>query len=449
MSNPPFNLATMSTESCIHANHARHDQGSGLRLGKVPLCLAILFAVFRFRLPTLRIASAAILIGTSHLPLPPNAPRPRPYRPTLERKHPKLGLEAGLPVFILWTLYAFYGDALGRTTDNRSTSAIVSLWAQSASGANFLLKPAPPPMATISLYTTAPSPAQADEILDTHISILPFSPDLVRLNGALQQPNPTLPPTASRLIRPSCLRTCRGFCGSGGTDSGHEPSPPPHSTPGPHLILDATPQTVLQLQNTLRALIRSHLPPSTRRLTGLSDDMQFTPYLHRQRLRFVLALGGLSECAESTLAARVDTHSHESGLGRGAREARVPAQDRHEGDVYALPEAVQAYVLVQQIEDYAKAHFWVAVCRSSRCIASARSERRSAFWVTWCKSCGGTEEEEKVQKKIQELRDKDVVKRERGAECVKGIADLVLDNSGGLEEAWGELEGFVMVRMNA
>jgi hypothetical protein len=33
----------------------------------------------------------------------------------------------------------------------------------------------------------------------------------------------------------------------------------------------------------------------------------------------------------------------------------------------------------------------------------------------------GTEEEEKVQKKIQELRGKDVVKRERGAECVKGF----------------------------
>jgi hypothetical protein len=35
-------------------------------------------------------------------------------------------------------------------------------------------------MATISRYTTAPSLAQADEILDTHINILLFS-DLVRL----------------------------------------------------------------------------------------------------------------------------------------------------------------------------------------------------------------------------------------------------------------------------
>ncbi|KAJ7871159.1 hypothetical protein B0H14DRAFT_3439611 [Mycena olivaceomarginata] len=53
-----------------------------------PLCLAILFAVFRFRPPTLRVASAAILIGTSHLPLPSNAPRPRPYRPTLKTQAP-------------------------------------------------------------------------------------------------------------------------------------------------------------------------------------------------------------------------------------------------------------------------------------------------------------------------------------------------------------------------
>ncbi|KAJ7811794.1 hypothetical protein B0H14DRAFT_3479408 [Mycena olivaceomarginata] len=36
---------------------------------QVPLRLAILFAVFRFRLPTLRIASAGILIGASHLPV--------------------------------------------------------------------------------------------------------------------------------------------------------------------------------------------------------------------------------------------------------------------------------------------------------------------------------------------------------------------------------------------
>ncbi|KAJ7811952.1 hypothetical protein B0H14DRAFT_3754020 [Mycena olivaceomarginata] len=360
-----------------------------LRLGKVPLCLAILFAVFRFRRSNASTLSWASKQGALH---------------------PYLSMAAAASPF------AFY-IAVGRGLRSRARvhpldvvcflrrrtrAQIIDFGHCFTVGANFLLKPAPPPMATISLYTTAPPLAQADEILDTNISILPFSPDL------LQTP------------KPSPLRT------------------PLHSWP-PHLILDATPKP----SSAPKHPARPHPlppPPSTRRLTGLSDDMQVTPYLHRQRLRFVLALGGLSECARSTLSAPTHSHFWPPGLGL---------------DVYALPEAVQADLLVQQIEKQAKAHFWVAVLSLESVHRLGASERRSAFWVTWCRSSGGpgevegTEEEERVQKKMQELRDKDVVKRERGAECVKGIADLVFNNGGGLEEAWAELEGFIRARMNA
>ncbi|KAJ7811795.1 hypothetical protein B0H14DRAFT_2606268 [Mycena olivaceomarginata] len=182
-------------------------------------------------------------------------------------------------------------------------------------------------MATISLYTTAPSLAQADGILDTHINILPFSPDL------LQTPEPS----------PSAL----------------------HSWP-PHLILDAASQTVLQLQNTLRALIRSHLPPSTRRLTGLSDDMQFTPYLYLH----ALALGGLSECAKSTLGARVATHPIPlvrlgAGRPRSSRACSTPARRRPgSGSTSTLsrkPCRHSTSCPADRGEDYTEAHFWAAV----------------------------------------------------------------------------------------
>jgi hypothetical protein len=123
-----------------------------------------------------------------------------------------------------------------------------------------------------------------------------------------------------------------------------EPSPlrTPLLAPTPHPRRH--PQTVLQLQNTLRALIRSHLPPSTRGLTGLSDDVQVTPYLHLhpQRLRFVLALGGLRVRPVHAGRAR----RQPLGAGRRAKLAyllnnatKAPGLGL---DVDALPEAVQA-----------------------------------------------------------------------------------------------------------
>ncbi|KAJ7803355.1 hypothetical protein B0H14DRAFT_2613378 [Mycena olivaceomarginata] len=420
------------------------------------------------RLPTLRIASAAILIGTSHLPLPSNAPR----RPTLERKHPKQDLEAGCfaslncvraPVFIFWRcMLSTEAHSGGRRIIDQRRPSFRCGRNLPLAGANFLLNPAPPPTATISRYTTAPSLAQADEILDTHIDILPFSPD----------PRSPLDVPADYSVRgrhPHRHNLSRFPNDPRGTAANPRAISPPPSTP----LLAPTPhprrhlQTVLQRQNTLRALILSHLLPSTRRLMGLSDDTQVTPYLYLH----ALALGGLSECATSTLGARVDTHSHfrrGAGRPRSARTCSTTPRRRRPRPPGSRAGTARS---VQQVEDHAKANFWAAVLS----LESVHRLGAIAFWVTGCRSCtsrgrrlrgsggrlsgwagggggdggGGDGAEETVQKKVWELRDKDVVKRERGAECVKGIADLAPDNSGGLEEAWAELEGFVVARLNA
>ncbi|KAJ7811799.1 hypothetical protein B0H14DRAFT_3479417 [Mycena olivaceomarginata] len=273
----------MSAESYIHANHARHDQGSGPST--------------RSPLPTLRIASAAILIGTSHLPLPSNAPRPRPYCPTLDQKHPKLGLKAGC--------FASLGCA----------------WRQRH-----------PHVFYIAVGRRLRSRARVHPL------------DVVCL---LRRP-PKHP------VRP-------------------HPLPP---------------------------------PPSTRRLTGLSDDVQVTPYLHRQRLRFVLALGGLSDpawgAAPEKLACLLNNAAKTLGL-----------------DVYA------PHVL--------SVHRLGAIVEAKRILGDL-------VQVVYVEMAAA----ERIRRQVErELRDKDAVKRERGAECVKGIADLVLDNSGGLEKAWAELEGLL------
>ncbi|KAJ7783382.1 hypothetical protein B0H14DRAFT_3507141 [Mycena olivaceomarginata] len=189
-------------------------------------------------------------------------------------------------------------------------------------GANVLLKPAPPPMATISLYTTAPSLAQADGILDTHI--LSFSPDL------LQTPEP------------SPLR------------------PPLHSW-SPHLILDATPQTVLQLQNTLRALILSTSP----RRRGVGRACQTTCSSRRTCTGSACPS---SSCSAGSPSAPSPRWARASTPTRGGAPEKLAYLLNNATkalglglDVDALPDAVQADLLVQQIGDYAKARFGAAV----------------------------------------------------------------------------------------
>ncbi|KAJ7811935.1 hypothetical protein B0H14DRAFT_2606123 [Mycena olivaceomarginata] len=363
-----------------------------------------------------------------------------PTAPLLPPRAPKPELDACNADTMSLTASAYLSPFLP------STSAIVSLWAQSTSGANFLLKPAPPSMATISLYTTAPSLAQAGEILDTHINIMPFSPGLVRLNCALRQPNPTLPPTASLVSSDQVVSDpVAAFAARAAQIAGHEPSPPPHSTPGPYTSSSTPPPKPSSSSKTPCA------PPSspTSPPHAVPVPAPAAPAL-RPRARRALRV-------RQVHAGRARRHPLPLPAWGGTPEKRaylLDAATKALGlglDVHALPEAVQAqHVQVQQIEDYTKAHFWAAVLSLELvvCVDVTEAERiRRQVQRVGRGEVEGTEEE-KVQK-IQELRDKDVVKRERGAECVKGIADVVLDNSGGLEEAWAGLEGFLVARMNA
>jgi hypothetical protein len=85
--------------------------------------------------------------------------------------------------------------------------------------------------------------------------------------------------------------------------------------------------------------------------------MQLTPYLHPQRLRFVLALqvhAGRARRHPLPLPGRREKPACLLNNATKALELGL--------DVDALPEAVQAqHVLVQHIEDYTPAHFWAAV----------------------------------------------------------------------------------------
>lgn len=115
-------------------------------------------------------------------------------------------------------------------------------------------------------------------------------------------------------------------------------------------------------------------------------------------------------------------------------------------DVYSLSEALQGRMLVQQLEEYAKSHYWVSVLslESVHRFGSIYEAKRilgPLLQIVYV----DVEEEERIRRQmsavsptdvdefVRELKAKDVTKRARGADKVKEIADLVLDNNGPLD----------------
>ncbi|KAJ6532779.1 hypothetical protein DFH09DRAFT_134264 [Mycena vulgaris] len=363
-------------------------------------------------------------------------------------------------------------------------------------------------MPTVSLYTTAATFAQATETLDTQINILPFSPDVIRMECAAVQTHPTrsgsgplVPMSASKsddherhlgarlklvqkyladgklvVIKNGSRAWINSTAVADGeadwihivfTDSGFNDceavaaqekntlkiSDAALAAWKPRFIIDTHNKTVLEVQNHLRSLIFDAFP---RPLTGVSGDMMFKPFLHRQRLQTVVALGGLSECGKSSMGRIVDTKFGEAGRREKFGYLFDNASKQLGIKIYTLPEKVQAHVLIQQIEDYSKAHFWVSILslESLHRYASIREAKRILGPILQIVYID-VSEEERIRRefarvgsamaaaKIRELKDKDVVKRARGAELVKDGADFVLDNNGALATSSEVLIAFI------
>jgi dephospho-CoA kinase len=113
----------------------------------------------------------------------------------------------------------------------------------------------------------------------------------------------------------------------------------------------------------------------------------------------------------------------------------------------ALPEPIQGHLLVQQIEEYAKAHYWVSVLSLEsihryESIAEAKRVLGPLLHIIYVDAS----EDVRIQREVsrvgskrtaemveEEVRRKDEIKRARGAHRVLEIADTVLDNHGSVE----------------
>jgi len=176
---------------------------------------------------------------------------------------------------------------------------------------------------------------------------------------------------------------------------------------------------ILDVQHELRVLLRDRLGIS---VPGLA--------LHEVQ---VAALGGLSESGKSTAGAYLATRHGYARLKIGYLLA-VAAARWGIADVYALDEVDIAELLVLGLEMYCTAHHF-------QHLVSIESLHRAGVTVELAKLLGARLmvvyldaapglREARSMAGPADVRERDAVKRSRGAERVRELADAVIDNNG-------------------
>jgi dephospho-CoA kinase len=147
----------------------------------------------------------------------------------------------------------------------------------------------------------------------------------------------------------------------------------------------------------------------------------------------VVALGGLSESGKSTAGAYLQARHGYARLKIGYLLETAAAR-RGIADVYGLDAVALAELLIGGLEDYCAAHHFLRRL-------SIESLHRAGLTAELAKLLGhrltvvylDADQMTRRARAVQgtgDLRRRDVVKKARGAEDVRHLADLVLDNSG-------------------
>ncbi|HVB43261.1 MAG TPA: hypothetical protein VNF47_11220 [Streptosporangiaceae bacterium] len=178
-------------------------------------------------------------------------------------------------------------------------------------------------------------------------------------------------------------------------------------------------QPILDVQHELRVLLRDRLGLS---VPGLA--------LHEVH---VTALGGLSESGKSTAGAYLATRHGYARLKIGYL-LEVAAARCGIADVYALDEVGIAELLVLGLEMYCAAHhFQRHVSIESLHRAGVTVELAKLLgdhlMVVYLDAASGVREARSTAGPA-DVRERDAVKRSRGAERIRELADVVIDNNG-------------------
>lgn len=176
---------------------------------------------------------------------------------------------------------------------------------------------------------------------------------------------------------------------------------------------------ILDVQHELRALLRDRLGLSVPRLA-----------LHEVH---VTALGGLSESGKSTAGAYLATRHGYARLKIGYL-LEVAATRCGIADVYALDEAGIAELLVLGLEMYCRAHHFqrhVSIESLHRHGVTVELTKLLGdhLMVVYLDAAPGLRAARSAAGPA-DVRERDAVKRSRGAERIRELADVVIDNNG-------------------
>lgn len=200
-----------------------------------------------------------------------------------------------------------------------------------------------------------------------------------------------------------------------------------------HVQIEGEGESQLFIQDRLRRTLATYTLPHI-----------FMPVL--STLRTVYAIGGLSESGKSTVAAELVAF-------HGPLSARLKigyfldaAGEKLRKDVYTLSEKEQALLLIQEIQIYAQAHHWLRYIT----IESVHRFQSLRWMKTWLDTtmqiiyidAGEETRLTRTQISREEFHKKDALKLSRGAERVREIADLILDNNANVTLTVAALRSF-------
>ncbi|KAJ3578673.1 hypothetical protein NPX13_g1894 [Xylaria arbuscula] len=172
-------------------------------------------------------------------------------------------------------------------------------------------------------------------------------------------------------------------------------------------------------------------------IRGYLSSEKILPDLRKptfDRIKTIYALAGLSECGKSTVADMIHK-AHGTGGARLKMSYLIDGASNDLGhDIYSLSRKRRAAALLRGLDAYGRYHWYLSTLTIESVhrydsIAALKSYLGSLLQIIYIE----TDEELRLERSARprlRLEQKDAVKKERGAERVKEIADVVLGNNG-------------------
>ena len=169
-----------------------------------------------------------------------------------------------------------------------------------------------------------------------------------------------------------------------------------------------------------------------------------------ERIKTIYAIAGLSECGKSTVADIIHKAHGTSGARLKMSYFLDGASNELGHDIYSLSGERRAAALLKGLDAFGRYHWYLSTLTIESVhrydsIAPLKSYLGSLLQIIYIETNEELRLERSARSRLR-LEQKDAVKRERGAERVKEIADVLLDNNGPKESLEDALRALLQGR---